>query len=78
MSEELVLAGRHYKHRRDGFAILSIDMTGRLNRVVYVADTRDAANEEARRFVAVAHENLIVLPICATYFRADAADLPLE
>ncbi len=78
MSEDLVLAGRHYKHRSDGFAILSVDRTGRIDRVVYIADTREAANEEARRFVAVAQENLIILPVSATYFRADAVDLPLE
>ncbi len=78
MSEDINLAGKHYKHRRDGFAILSVDMTGRIDRLIYVAATREDADDEARRFVAASHDNLIVLPIASTYFRADAADLPLE
>jgi len=77
MSEDIYLAGKHYKHRRDGFAILSVDMAGRIDRLIYVADSRADADDEARRFAELSHYNLIVVPVCSTYFRADAADLPL-
>ena len=77
MSEDILLAGRQYKHRRDGFAILSVDKVGRLDQLIYVTDSQAEADDEARRFAELSHYNLIVLPICATYFRADAADLPL-
>ena len=77
MSEDIHLAGRHYKHRRDGFAVLSVDMRGHVDQLIYVTDSRADADDEARRFAELSRYNLIVLPICATYFRADAADLPL-